>query len=82
MESFFLFCFYDRKLSSPMRKSCTLPHCLTSGCYGSPVLDVCATSPRWQVVHDPFSLFASRTTLFPRGETAVVNATSQTLFIW
>ena len=48
----------------------------------SPVLNVSATAPRWQVVHDPFSLFASRTTLFPRGETAVVNATSQMLFIW
>ena len=48
----------------------------------SPVLDVCATGPRWQVVHDPFSLFTSRTTLFPCGETAVVNATSQTLFVW
>ena len=48
----------------------------------SPVLDVCATAPRWQVVHDPFSLFASHTTLFPHGETAVVNATSQMLFVW
>ena len=48
----------------------------------SPVLDVCVTTPGWQVVHDPFSVFASRTTLFPRGETAVVNVTSQTLFTW
>ena len=32
---FFLFRFHDRKLSSPTRKSCTLPHCLTSGRYGS-----------------------------------------------
>ena len=31
----FFFRFYDRKLSSPTRKSCTLPHCLTSGRYGS-----------------------------------------------
>ena len=31
---FFLFRFHDRKLSSPTRKSCTLPHCLTSGRYG------------------------------------------------
>ena len=48
----------------------------------SPVLDVCVTAPRWQVIHDPFSMFASHTTLFPRGETAVVNATSQMLFTW
>ena len=48
----------------------------------SPVLDVCATAPRWQVVHDPLSMFASCTTLFPCGETAVVNATSQMLFTW
>ena len=46
----------------------------------NPIPDVCATASRWQVVHDPFSMFASRTTLFPRGETAVVNTTSQTLF--
>ena len=31
----------------------------------SPVLDVYAIALRWQIVHDPFSLFASRTTLFP-----------------
>ena len=48
----------------------------------SPVLDVCATAPRWQVIHDPFSMFASHTTLFPHGETAVVNTTSQMLLIW
>ena len=48
----------------------------------SPVLDVYAVALRWQVVHDPFYLFASRTTIFPRGETAVVNASSQTLFVW
>ena len=47
----------------------------------SPVLDVYAIALRWQVVHDPFSLFASRTTIFPHGETSVVNATSQMLFI-
>ena len=48
----------------------------------SPVLDLYVTAPRWQVVHDPISLFATRTTLFPCGETAVVNATSQALFVW
>ena len=48
----------------------------------NPIPDVCATAPRWQVIHDPFSMFASHTTLFPCRETAVVNATSQTLFTW
>ena len=47
-----------------------------------PVLDVCTTAPRWPVAHDPFSMFASRPTIFPCGETAVVNATSQTFFTW
>ena len=32
---FFYFNFYDRKLSCAMRNSCTFPHCLTSGQYGS-----------------------------------------------
>ena len=31
---FFYFKFYDWKLSSATRYSCTLPHCLTSGQYG------------------------------------------------
>ena len=31
---FFYFNFYDRKLSSATRNSCTFPHCLTSGQYG------------------------------------------------
>ena len=52
MESFFLVCFYDRKLSSPTRKSCTLPHCLTSGRYGS--LDVL---PRSTTVDRFFCVF-------------------------
>ena len=42
----------------------------------SPVLDVYVTAHR-QVVQDPFFLFASHTTLFPHGETAVINTTSQ-----
>ena len=33
----------------------------------SPVLDVCATAPRWPVVINPFSVFASRRLYFPMG---------------
>ena len=47
---FFLFRFHDRKLSSPTRKSCTLPHCLTSGRYGSfivKILSCLETTGQW-----------------------------------
>ena len=33
----------------------------------SPVLDVCATAPRWQVVHDPFSCLPVARLYFPAG---------------
>ena len=49
MESFFIR-FHDRKLSSPTRKSCTLPHCLTSGRYSSfivKILSCLETTGQW-----------------------------------
>ena len=45
LDGIFFFSFYDRKLSSPTRKSCTLPHCLTSGRYGRGVFGLILVPP-------------------------------------